>query len=850
MGNKLNEIMKEERLPKFELDLYLISLGDSLAEHGRLHPQIQLFGLPVEEWAGPGYAIGALFDPYVLTAPLKPSTVYLEWPDEISQSMTKHVPCSATGETLPGIKWIETRVSQKEKITFRVNSHRSPELLLPMLWGGVEYHRFETTNDWQIQATVAECPALAVRDGAALFAFNPLKVIHRYLNMADPTTTRDLTDLLVKAVLGASGIDRDLDDDDLRRDFHALGVSSLLLGQMHKAVGQSWSVEDFAADLRAAAAAYVEGDRDRAREILGVLFARFADSRKRLVPVPVYIMVMPHGGILFENEGYAEYDSPELAARALNLFLDWQERFGFHFAPDIGAGTLEEFAKSYPKTIQRFRQAWEKGAVEFVNGSYAQPYSQLWDLWDQEKQFEIGLKTFDELFGRHPKVYASQEIAIHPAMPDLLKKYGFDYAVHRSQNLGLAPIDAAALIEWRSPAGAGVRTLPAHPLRSERRGGEIWRHFPVLLTSERNKGLPFIALTSLMDQTFIDIYNEEILRANHYASVWGEFVTPSEFFEKTKANAAEPRCYTLDQYYYELDLSGNSIHGHQTGGYSSEQAFMFKESHRLRELDKQGAVPESDLKRLLNQEAHDCYIIPYFATGYFMEGGMTDYDGPRYRSSNDHPRGLNRYIRDAAGYPKTFSDHAPLRPEPCLIQGGMLSSSGKKVEVDLKTGAVVSLAGRKVSLGALKYNGAAFEVQEVRGSDERLCLSGNLPGFGEVVIEYFMNAGWLYGEVSCPVMDHRWEDTKITWKDAVYLEHSKSAQAGVVRSVSAVTQPTVLDRFHSLDVLEIRDSSLVVQLKHGGNIFFRQTSAAVQNRLWCYDEFCDRFYWAVSLEAE
>jgi len=44
--------MKEERLPKTELDLYLKTLEDSLAEHVRLHPQIQLFGLPVEEWSG------------------------------------------------------------------------------------------------------------------------------------------------------------------------------------------------------------------------------------------------------------------------------------------------------------------------------------------------------------------------------------------------------------------------------------------------------------------------------------------------------------------------------------------------------------------------------------------------------------------------------------------------------------------------------------------------------------------------------------------------------------------------------------------------------------------------------
>ena len=71
----------------------------------------------------------------------------------------------------------------------------------------------------------------------------------------------------------------------------------------------------------------------------------------------------------------------------------------------------------------------------------------------------------------------------------------------------------------------------------------------------------------------------------------------------------------------------------------------------------------------------------------------------------------------------------------------------------------------------------------------------------------------------------------------------------MVRTVSGVTQPTVLERFHSLDVLEIREADSLVQLKHGGNIFFRQTPTSVQNRLWCYDEFCNRFYWAVAIES-
>lgn len=856
--------MSEPKTTVTEQKLFLDSLDSALKDIVAIHGNgVELIGLPVEEWAGPGYAVGALFDPYVVgslpacqqepeisasretsSRGCKLSRVYLEYPASAPEK---------------GAVILETRKSQKEKITFRTHAGRSPVMYLPTLWGGVGYHRLQVSNDWHVLAQISEQPALAVRDGTAVFAFNPLRVLHRHLLMAEPATTRDLTDLMVLAVLGASGITTDLDDNELRRDFHALGVNVLLVAQLYRVAGRVWDSTEITKPLRRAAEQYRQGDFGGAKDGLAALFKLMETRRRAIVETPIYIMVMPHGGILFENEGYAEYDWPEAAAKALNLFLDWGEQFGFKFAPDIGAGTLEEFVKLHPATIQRFRDAWGKGQIEFVNGSFSQPYTQLWPLWDQDKQFEVGLKTFDTLFGRHPKVYAAQEISLHPSLPDLLKKHGYNYAIHRSQNLGVAPIDTAALIEWTAPTtcraaacgaptGSKIRTLPAHPLRSERRGGETWRHFPVMLTSEKNQGLPFIALTSLMDQTFIDIYNEEILRANQYAPVWGEFVTPSEFFEKTKAIAAEERCYSLDQYHYELDLSGNSIHGHQTGGYSSEHAFMFKESARLQELEKVGVVPEKELKKLLNQEAHDCYIIPYFTQGYFMEGGLTDYLGPRYRCSNDKPRGIDRCIRDAAGYPKAFSDAALASPEPCSIGGATICSQGKVVEIDSGNGSIRRLGGRDVALGALKYNGAPLKVREVKSAGDKLCVAGMLPGFGEVTVEYFISGGWLYGEITAASMDQRWDDTRIGWGDCVYLEHARPSQPQVVRTVSGVTQPTALERFHSLDSLELKGAGQSFHLRHGGNIFFQQTPVAVQNRLWCYDEFCNRFYWAIFLK--
>jgi hypothetical protein len=901
-------ILKEERIPKKELELFLETLDVSLKDIAGLHGNlVEFFGLPFEEWAGPGYAVAALFDPNVLTAKLKKSKIYLEFPEKIPA----------------GIECLELRSSQKEKISFKINKSRSPQFYLPMLWGGVQWRRIKASPDWKPIATIAELPAVLVKDGTAIFAFNPLKVIHRYLNMADPSSTCDLTDLMVKAVLAASGIEKDLDDNELRRDFHAFGISTLLVCQLYRAAGKKWNVKEILPELRRAAKFYIDGEHAKAEKILSVLFSLLEKRRKEIVNIPIYIMTMPHGGIIIENEGYAEYDWLDAAAKVLNLLLDWTEKYGYRIAPDIGAGTLEEFVKVHPETVKRMKKLWDEGLIEFVNGTYSQPYMQLWPLWDQDKQFEIGLKTFTEIFGRRPTVYAAQEIAHHPALPDILVKNGFRHAIHRSQNLGLVPIDKSPIIDWESPSGNSIRGLPSHPLRSERRGGEIWRHLPILLLSERNNDIPFIAFTSLMDQTFIDIYNEEILRANRYAPVWGEFVTPSEFFEKTNEIQTVKTCYTLDQYHYELDLSGNSIHGHQTGGYSSEHAFMFKESSRLQALEKKGRLsdnkcntgilpvklkfnsPYDELKLLLTQEAHDCYIIPYFAPGYFMDGGLTDYCGPRYKCVNDGPRGLARAIRDAAKYPKVFSDEAPCRAvtnnikiEPSFkitegglwshstarktlvrtkagqsnrgsenprsveekmhrdyeetsrngkIGSGLISTKEHSAEIDGENGRVIAIDGKKLSLGFLKFDGVPFEVEKMFSKDNKLCVSGKIPGFADMVLEYFFGADGLFCEISAGTPSFIWSDTKISWGSCVYIEHARDVGTEIIRNVSGVSQVTGIEKFHSLDFIEIRNRKAMVRLKHGGNIFFRQTTNTVQNRLWCYDEFCNRFWWGVEL---
>ncbi len=786
--------MSEPWINDTELKLYLDSLQAAVDQCQDLFEnKVKFTGLPIEEWAGPGYAVAALFDPYVLTGKIGDTDIYLEAP-----------------ETFDGLIIGANRPSGHENISFVAGSGRQAHFHLPELWGGVSYRPVEIISGWEKLGTLADFPAAVVRHGTAIFSFNPVRVIHRYLNMADCGITRDWTDFIVSVILAANGINRRLDDDDLRRDFHALGISAMLIAQMYAAAGRRLDMENLKTELHHAAAAYCENKRSEAQGILGRIFKSLEKAGKSIIDKPVFVMNFPHGGILFDGVGFAEYDCPDMAAKVLNMFMDFSEKYNYHFAPDIGAGTIEEFAKLHPETVQRLRNLWESGQVEMVNGTYSQPYLQLWPLADQYQQFEFGLAVFVRIFGRRPVTYAAQELALHPALPDILCHFQYQYAIHRSQNMGAAPIDDTPMINWTSPSGNSIPALPNHSLRSERRSSAMYRHFPVMLSAAAGNDIPFVAMTNFMDQTFIDIYFEELVRAGRYAEIIGKFVTPQEFFCLTGSLNRIPRVYHLDQYDYKLELK-NGIHNGQTGGQSSIIGFLEKERRRL-----QSGGDQASWKYFLNQQAHDSYILPRFPNGYFMSGLLTDYCGP------NHPDIL---IRQVVGYPECFADelHGPTEPMP------------SDLVINHQNGEVVMLNGRTVAFGRICYNNAEFMVNKVVQKESSLKLYGELPGFGPVELTYSVRKGFLYCEIR--------SSARISGDDEVRLEHIKLPDEAVTRQITSIWEQTKLNYFHSLSGIKIGSRKFV----HGGNIFFRQNNTKLFNLLWRNGDFSEIFFWGVEL---
>lgn len=778
-----------------------------------------------------GYAVAALFDPFVTRSARKQVKIYLDISDAVAE-INKLEGISVKGPYAP----------QKERIEFHSARVDKQILYMPL-----QHFRMETSSKWKQLASCAELPSVVVNNATVVFSFNPLQLIKKYLNMMEPDITADITDLLVSAILTARDVSFQPDNNSLRRDFHSLGISVMMMDELCELMGVKLSIESMFNVLDDAAKAYVEQDFQTAQQKLSKCFQILEAKRCEIAPIPVYCIDMLHGGILFEQEGFAEYDWPEASAKVLRLYLDWAETFGYGFAPDIGAGTLKNLASTHPDTINKLKKAWEENKIEFVNGTYSQPYLQLWDIWSQEKQFEIGLRTFEQLFGRRPTVYAAQEIALHPGLPKILNKFGYKYTIHRSQNLGTTPVDKHVLIDWQGNDGSIITALPAHSSRSEKAADSTYESLPKLIWKTMKEGLSLAAFTNLIDQTFIGTYKEEVVRTSRYCKVWGEFVTPTQFFERTSDLLREKVFYPLDVYEYDIVLPPGNYHRYEMGGESTRLEYLYQQSQRLQIDESNGVMKSEDLLLLLNAQAHDTYLCSYFKTGAFLERYLTDYCGPRYIVETDAPRGVKRYAKDVVKIPDVVRGIPPVQFDAVRIKDNTIMLNNIKVSIDAKTGCISGINGFSVSLGKICFNGKQLEQVEISSDKNRLLVTGQLEEFGNIQLIYGLSSGNIFCEVQAEIDGWQPDCNTPYWNDCVYLAHEKPAGSVVIRHCSEIAEETNLPDFFSTEFVDIKDKGIHLKLLHGGNIFFLQFDNILQNRLWSYGDTAKSFWWGVKI---
>ncbi len=418
---------------------------------------------------------------------------------------------------------------------------------------------------------------------------------------------------------------------ELRRDFHSYGFArkmvSDLAGLLDRTVDFSLCDKSV---LEAAKALVGEKDSEKTMRLLKGAFVKLAQIRQALVSMPVYYVDSLHGGIMYEQCGFVEFDYPEYVKDLYNMYLRLVDTRDYKFCVDIGVSSYDNLAIRYPHFIKKLAGYWAEGKIELVNGTYGQPYPQVFPLESNIRHFETGQRVMKELFGRRVTAFASQEFALAPQYPGILSGFEYEGACHRVQNSGSTVWEHDEFVLWSGPDGKTIKAVPSHVDKSETRIGRFFHDWPQQILLTLRHGYSCGIYTNLLDQVWTTPFREEVIRSSYYAPILGEMLTYHELFKRSSDMPV--REYARDDYECSVYFSYPWV-----AGTSKVLQLSGEYNNRLESIEKllafSGKGSETTdtalfkaWKELCAYQNHDNFCIPAVTAGgctlYFPgEGG-------------------------------------------------------------------------------------------------------------------------------------------------------------------------------------------------------------------------------------
>lgn len=155
--------------------------------------------------------------------------------------------------------------------------------------------------------------------------------------------------------------------------------------------------------------------------------------------------------------------------------VEWKTRFmvdklvqhpEWKMCLEIEPETWDTVQARTPKDYHDLKRIVTDKRVEFTNPTYAQPYAYNISGESLIRQFEYGIKKTRTHF---PKVefttYSVEEPCFTSSLPQILRQFGFKYAVLKNPNTcwgGYTRAYGGELVNWVGPDGTSILTVPRY----------------------------------------------------------------------------------------------------------------------------------------------------------------------------------------------------------------------------------------------------------------------------------------------------------------------------------------------------------------------------------------------------
>lgn len=366
-------------------------------------------------------------------------------------------------------------------------------------------------------------------------------------------------------------------------------------------------------------------NKNKDPQLINRLFRRILKYLKTLIDTElkseIIYLVGGHGGVIINNIGFCEFDSPPYAIGKLLGRMELAIKNNFNYNLEISICCLDWFQENYPDRFSRFIELYKKGSFELINPTYSQPYNLIIGPESNLKQIEFGLKVLSEI-GIKSQIFHSSESSLHPQIPQLLKGFNIRYGSLKTRLLGGGPTAITPKISWK---GLDNTTIESVVDLSGLFDGEYWhgtfyKEIPNLLFQAAAK--PFInqiVYSSIEDFIVDQPLLNEVWRISRFSDLLGKFRLFSDFLDnsQTKGEFKFTRDEFLlgDSLFIASDLFLQNIRS-ETSLITAEIIYSIVGMYESKDFDD---ILDNLWKDLLLTQSHDCFAVPFLRHGDYCQ---------------------------------------------------------------------------------------------------------------------------------------------------------------------------------------------------------------------------------------
>ncbi len=359
---------------------------------------------------------------------------------------------------------------------------------------------------------------------------------------------------------------------------------------------------------------------ERNKQFIKIIKSLHTKLKKEIIP-ELYHIFGGHGGIIINDIGFCEFDSPLFALNSLIDKLKLAKVSKMPYNIEVAISCLKWLNINHPNEFAKFKTLYEDGRFEIINPSFSQPYSLIIREESNIKQFEHGLKILNDL-GFKCKMYYASETSLHPQIPQILKGFGIDFCSLRARLLGMNPTTPSGHIIWKGLDSTSIHTITdqAGVFNGESWHGRYFRELPHLMFQAVSR--PFVKhliFSSIEDFVMALPYNDDVWRVSKFTNLFGKFVTCSELFRSIDLDGEF--CFPRDSF--------------SIGDMALTQSELFLNNKKceilLLTLERLNCIINHYQKRsrddlmdelwekFLTTQAHDNYVVPHIRNGDYSE---------------------------------------------------------------------------------------------------------------------------------------------------------------------------------------------------------------------------------------